>query len=274
MKLLAISDLHVANPANMAALQALEPAPDDWLILAGDIAERLEHLRDVFAVATARFARVIWVPGNHELWTVTEGARTGGQAKYEAVVDLARSFDVITPEDEFPLWTGTGGPCLIVPLFLHYDYSFRPAAVARADVVAWAKETGMSCADELLLDTSPYADADTWCAARCAAAERRLEAERGGLPTVLVNHYPLRHDLVWLPRIPRFAPWCGTTRTEDWHRRFDARAVVSGHLHVRRTDWRDGVRFEEVSLGYPRQWDQARGLAPYLREILPGPERY
>jgi hypothetical protein len=37
---------------------------------------------------------------------------------------------------------------------------------------------------------------------------------------------------------------------------------------VRRTDWRDGTRFEEVSLGYPGQWDRARGVAGYFREIL------
>ena len=47
--------------------------------------------------------------------------------------------------------------------------------------------------------------------------------------------------------------------------------MVTGHLHTRRTDMRGDTRFEEVSLGYPRQWDQEKGLLPYLREILPGP---
>jgi hypothetical protein len=30
------------------------------------------------------------------------------------------------------------------------------------------------------------------------------------------------------------------------------------------------VRYEEVSLGYPRDWRSERGLEWYLREILPG----
>ena len=74
-----------------------------------------------------------------------------------------------------------------------------------------------------------------------------------------------------MPRIPRFSIWCGTRRSEDWHLRFRAAAVVYGHLHIPATHHRDGVRFEEVSLGYPRQWDAEKGPARYLREILPGP---
>jgi len=88
---------------------------------------------------------------------------------------------------------------------------------------------------------------------------------------VLINHFPLRQDLLYLPRIPRFSLWCGTRRTEDWHRRFPVQGVVYGHLHNRATHFRDGVRFEEVSLGYPCDWDPGRGLQHYLREILPGP---
>jgi hypothetical protein len=40
---------------------------------------------------------------------------------------------------------------------------------------------------------------------------------------------------------------------------------------MRATDWRDGVRFEEVSLGTPRHWTPERGAAAYLRQILPAP---
>ena len=36
---------------------------------------------------------------------------------------------------------------------------------------------------------------------------------------------------------------------------------------LRNTQFREGVRFEEVSLGYPQQWQAARGLTSYLRKI-------
>lgn len=269
MRLLAISDLHLSSAPNLAALAELPAFPDDWLIVAGDVAERPSLLQTGLAMLRARFARVIWTPGNHDLWTVSERDGTG-LSKYEALVALARAVDVLTPEDPYPVWPGPGGRCVIAPLFLLYDLSFRPPDVALEDVVAWAGETRTVCADELLLDPTPYPSRPDWCRARCRESEARLMA-LGGAPTVLVNHYPLRQELVRIPRIPRFAPWCGTVTTRDWHTRFHARVAVSGHLHVRRTDWQAGTRFEEVSLGYPHQWDRSRGMAAYLREILPGP---
>lgn len=276
MRLLAISDLHLASAVNRDALATLPFCPRDWLILAGDIAERFDHLRLAFATATARFGRVLWVPGNHELWSVPEDDTAAsparrGQERYLAQVELARRYGVLTPEDEYPLWDGPGGPCRIAPLFLLYDYSFRPDTVSREAVVAWAAELRNVCADEMLLDPVPYGSREAWCEQRCRLTHDRLTALDPKVPTVLINHFPLRDDLIHIPRAPRFTPWCGTKITADWHRRFNAKVVVSGHLHVRRTDWRDGTRFEEVSLGHPRQWNQDLDLSHYLREILPGP---
>ncbi len=273
MRLLAISDLHLASAVNRDALDSLPDHSDDWLILAGDVAERFDHVRLAFTECRRRFARVLWLPGNHELWCVPEEDGTPprrGVARYDALVEMARSLDVLTPQDPFPLWDGPGGPCVIAPLFVLYDYSFRPPQVTRDQVVPWAAEMRNVCADEMLLDPVPYPSRDAWCAERLHYSEARLAALDPALPTVLANHFPLRADLIHIPRAPRFTPWCGTTATENWHRRFRAKAVVSGHLHVRRTDWRDGTRFEEVSLGHPRQWDESRGLEHYLRDILPG----
>ena len=274
MNLRAISDLHLASQANRDALLALPSFGDDWLIVAGDVAERLDHVRLAFEALTQRFGRVFWVPGNHDLWAIPhepDRPALAGEPRYRALVKLARDHGVVTPEDPYQTWPGAGGPCIIAPLFLLYDYSFRPAHIDRAGVIDWAREEGAVCADEMFLDPAPWPTRDAWCDNRIAETEQRLGQIEAGMATVLVNHFPLRGDLIHIPRAPRFTPWCGTRRTDDWHRRYNARVVVSGHLHVRRTDWRDGTRFEEVSFGYPRQWDQSRGMAPYLRTILPTP---
>ena len=275
LKLLAISDLHVGHEANRGALAELAreaSSPEDWLVVAGDVGETEAHLRFAWDTLVPRFAKVLWVPGNHELWTA-KGETARGLDKYARLVELCRESGVVTPEDPYPRLPGPGPRTFVVPLFLLYDYSFRPDSVPEGGELAWAAESGIGCADEALLNPHPFASKEELCAARCAASEARLEAlleAEPGARMVLVNHFPLRREHAVLPRIPRFSIWCGTRRTEDWHARFRATAVVSGHLHIAATTWRDGVRFEEVSLGYPAHWTRRRA-PPRLREILPGP---
>jgi len=269
MKLYAISDLHIAYQDNRQALSEMSHYPDDWLIVAGDIGETEQHFHFTLETLTQRFAQVIWVPGNHDLWTMpTEKDGLRGVAKYEKLVDICRSYNVLTPEDPYVVWPGN--PSIqIAPLFLLYDYSFRPDHIQDHEALAWAEETNVVCTDEVVLHPAPYPSRQAWCAARCQATEVRLaEAAKQGGSLILINHFPLRQDLAVLPRIPRFSLWCGTRHTDDWHTRFPVECVVYGHLHIRGTRYRDNVRFEEVSLGYPRQWDVPRGVDAYLREIL------
>jgi predicted phosphodiesterase len=272
MKLFALADLHLRYEVTRRAVAALPEHPDDWLIVAGDVGETEEHLSYGLALLTRRFARVIWVPGNHDLWTLPSlSGDPRGQAKYDRLVAICRDQGVLTPEDPYPVWMGDGPQCILAPLFLLYDYSFRPDDVPADQAIAWAAEENLLCSDEVLLHADPYPGKAEWCAARCRLTEPRLAAAACQAPLVLINHFPLRRDLAVLPRIPRFSIWCGTRATEDWHLRFRAYAVVYGHLHIRGTYYRDGVRFEEVSLGYPPNWNPQRTVESYLREILPGP---
>jgi predicted phosphodiesterase len=281
-KLYAIADVHLSYPANRDELALLRPHPDDGLILAGDLGESAEHIELAFRTATAKFSQVFWCPGNHELYTLaTAWPGPRGEEKYLECVSLARKYGVHTPEDEYVLWEsddGKTGPVIIALTFTLYDYSWRPESCKTIeDALQWAEAADTIATDEFLLHPDPYASRQAWCAARIIQTERKLEAaSKKGYPLVIVNHWPLRQDLVHIPRVPRFVLWCGTTKTEQWHTRFNAKVVVSGHLHVRRTDWKDGTRFEEVSFGYPRQWDEVmkrgRNINDFLREILPGPE--
>ncbi|GIV96849.1 MAG: metallophosphoesterase [Herpetosiphonaceae bacterium] len=272
MKLYAISDLHLANPYHREALEAMPSYPDDWLILAGDIGETEEHLQFALRTLGRRFQHLIWVPGNHDLWTLPTGAgELRGEAKYRRLVSICREHGVTTPEDPYPLWEGEGSAHMLAPLFLLYDYSFRPADIPEERALAWAEETGVVCTDEYLLHPDPYPSRAAWCAARCRYTEERLRSAWAGAPFVLINHFPLRYDLVRLGRIQRFSIWCGTRRTEDWHMRFPVSVVVYGHLHIPQTVIRDGVRFEEVSLGYPRHLTGSIRIEAFLRQILPAP---
>lgn len=274
--LFAVSDLHVDHAENRELLQRMHPdSPRDWLIVCGDVADDRAGFEWALGVLAERYARVIWVPGNHELLTYADdplGLR--GEQRYLHLVEVCRKLGVLTPEDPFPLWDGPGGPALLAPLFLLYDYSFgRNVGATKEESLRRAHDAGVVCVDEYLLHPDPFPSREAWCAARVAETERRLEATDPALPTVLINHFPLIAAPTRVLRHPEFAQWCGTERTADWHVRFRATAVVYGHLHIPRTTWHDGVRFEEVSIGYPRErarWPQWVGEP---RRILPGAAR-
>jgi len=296
--LLAVSDLHVGHAQNRPFVENLVPQSEgDWLIVAGDVGEFVSDIEWALGVLSSRFAKVIWAPGNHELWTHSrETLDLRGVERYEYLIAMCRRLGVVTPEDPYLVWDpdtgpevdrgldgetgsdgdpgtgkGTGtGPVVIAPLFLLYDYTFRPdGAKTKAEGLAQAYAAGIVCTDEMLLHPDPFPSIDAWCEARLALTERRLAELPPGSRTVLVNHFPIVREPTRVLRYPVFAQWCGTERTADWPVRFRAAAVVYGHLHIPRTIWHDNIRHEEVSLGYPREW-QRRDRPPRIpRQILP-----
>lgn len=243
--------------------------------MAGDVGEIFADVEWALTVLSRRFATVVWTPGNHELWTPpSDPVQLKGEQRYRRLVALCRRLGVLTPEDPYQIWEGEGGPVRVVPLFLLYDYSFRPEGTfTKQQALARAYDAGIVCTDEFLLHPDPYPSREAWCRARVQETERRLATCATDIPTVLVNHFPLIREPTRALRHPEFAPWCGTVRSTDWHRRFRAVTVIYGHLHIPRVTWHDGVRFEEVSVGYPREWRCRVPGRSVLRRVLPVPER-
>jgi 3',5'-cyclic AMP phosphodiesterase CpdA len=269
----AVSDLHTGHLGNKPVAESLYPSsPDDWLIVAGDVAERTDEIRWALDVLRRRFAKVIWVPGNHELWTTNrDPMQIFGRARYDYLVNMCDEMGVVTPEHPFPVWTERGGPATIVPMFLLYDYTFLPeGASSKAEGLAIARERNVVATDEFLLSPEPYPTREAWCRERLAITRARLEQLDWMTPTVLVNHFPLVREPCNALYYPEFSLWCGTTKTADWHTRYNAVCSVYGHLHIPRTTWYDEVRFEEVSVGYPREWRRRKPYS-WLRQVLPDP---
>jgi 3',5'-cyclic AMP phosphodiesterase CpdA len=276
-RLFATSDLHIAYPANRQLVDDIADRSNgdhraDWLLVAGDVAERVEDVAWALERLRRTFSTVVWAPGNHELWTTPRGDPNGlrGEARYRRLVEICRDLGVLTPEDPYPTWDGPGGPLVVVPLFVLYDYTFwPPGATSAKDAMVRAWEAGVVCTDEFVLHPDPYPGLDAWCRARVAATLPRLAEVPSDRRTVLVSHWPLHQGPTSVLRLPEFSIWCGTTLTADWHVRFRATLAVYGHLHIPRTTWYDGVRFEEVSLGYPREWQRRPKPPPVLRQLLP-----
>jgi calcineurin-like phosphoesterase len=242
----AVSDLHAAVKANADAIDAIHPRnPGDWLIVAGDVAERTAVVVDVLKTLRQRFARVLWVPGNHELFCRATDVDKG-RAKYDALVQACRDVDVLTPEDPYPVFGGV----TIAPLFTLYDYSFRPQGYSIENAVQAAHDRQVMMTDEFAI--APFVDIRAWCWDRLAYSIKRLSKVEG--PTILINHWPLVIEPVQKMAYPELGLWCGSRHTRGWATRYNAQCVIYGHLHMPGTVVVDGVKHHEVSLGYPREW--------------------
>ena len=151
-RLLAISDLHVSYPRNRQWVEDMPPgAPGDWLLVVGDVAEKVADIEWALRTLSRRFGTVVWVPGNHELWShPSDRVKLRGEERYQHLVARCRKLGVITPEDPYPVWPGAAAPCgEIVPLFLLYDYTFRPdGASTKAEALALAYASGLVVTDE------------------------------------------------------------------------------------------------------------------------------
>ena len=160
-RLLALSDLHVAHPQNREIVAGMTPGnDDDWLLLAGDVGESYPDIEWALRTLADKYATVVWTPGNHELWTRRQDpVDLRGEQRYLALVELCRKIGIRTPEDPYPVWHGPGGPVTVAPVFLLYDYTFRPdGALTKEQGLKLAYEKGIVCSDEALLHPDPHRD--------------------------------------------------------------------------------------------------------------------
>ncbi|MDO4908882.1 MAG: metallophosphoesterase [Corynebacterium sp.] len=256
----AVSDLHAAVRGNSARIDSIQPRhPKDWLIVAGDVAERTDVVVHVLQTLRSRFEKVIWVPGNHELFCRSVD-KNQGRAKYSEIVAGLRDIDVLTPEDPYPVFAGR----TIVPLFTLYDYSYRPAGMSLEQALASAHANQIVMTDQFAI--APFVDIRAWCWDRLAYSIKRLSRVQG--PTILINHWPLVSEPINRLRYPQLSLWCGTRHTQSWASRYNAEAVVYGHLHMPSVIEVDGVKHIEVSLGYPREWENNDHPLPWPYPVV------
>ncbi len=101
---MAVSDIHVGHNGNKPMTEELFPdSPDDWLILAGDVSEKTDDIRWALKLLRSRFAKVIWIPGNHELWTTAKDpVQIHGAPRYEYLVNMCQGTKPMIKIHWFP----------------------------------------------------------------------------------------------------------------------------------------------------------------------------
>lgn len=236
MRIFAVSDLHTDFRENRLLLEQLsrEEYTRDVLVVAGDIADRLEVIGETLALLRSRFARVYYTPGNHELWTREEGCDS--VEKYFRVVELCGRVGAQTsPGKEGGVW--------VVPLLSWYETG--GGADARAEgLEGWADFYFCKWPD--------------WAGPPAAfflgMNEPRVRSYDG--PVVSLSHFLPRRDL--LPpadslRFKRLPDVSICEPLEGQIRRLGSVVHVFGHSHINRDVRLDGVRYVQHALRYPRE---------------------
>src|SRR5690242_1627808 len=132
MRVFAISDLHTDFAANWKLVQKIsaDDYKQDALIVAGDIADQLAVISNTLGLLRSRFARVFYVPGNHELWVRTDNCHS--VEKFNRILALCEDLGIETR----PARVGT---TWIVPLFSWYDSAYDEDGSADAlELEGWA----------------------------------------------------------------------------------------------------------------------------------------
>jgi predicted phosphodiesterase len=239
MRLFALSDVHVDYKVNAEWIAGISATDyrDDLLILAGDVAQSLELLRWCLCTLVARFKKVLFVPGNHDLWVIAQEREKTSLQKFQDVSAVVEQSGASMQ----PFWERG---ISVVPLLGWYDYSFGdPGEELKSiwgDYVACRWPAGFGVKQ---------------IAAHFAALNAK-QALGNGETVITFSHFLPRIDL--MPRsvpkeVQRLYPVLGTTLLEHQLRRLNSTIHVYGHSHLNRKVAIDGVWYINNAFGYPHE---------------------
>lgn len=141
VRIWAISDLHTDDHHNKEWLDELETkgAANDVLIVAGDISHKWDIIKDTLSFLKARYARVFYCPGNHELWG---NAQEDSMRRFHAILQLCQQLGVETAPAEVAVGDRR---VLIVPIMSwhHPQWDVEP------EIQGWR---GLLPVDQMLSD--------------------------------------------------------------------------------------------------------------------------
>jgi predicted phosphodiesterase len=239
VRVFALSDVHADYEVNAKWIACLSMADyrQDVLILAGDVSDRIEKLDWCLGALAARFRKLLFVPGNHDLWVVRDRRHMTSLQKFEEVRAVVESSGAsMDPYRE----SGVA----IVPLLGWYDYSFGQPS------------------DELKSIWMDY-HACRWpggfgagtVAAHFAALNDGADTTDADM-VITFSHFLPRIDVMpaYISAKNRLLyPVLGCTRLDTQLRGLNSKMHVYGHSHLNRNVRIDGVCYVNNAFGYPQE---------------------
>jgi len=240
MRVFLLSDLHIDYDVNRCWVSQLSSADyrEDILVLAGDVTDDLPALETCLRRLSAIFLKVLFVPGNHDLWVWRDRSCNSVQ-KFRQVCAVAGVCGISM--EPFHC-----GPLTIVPLLGWYDFSF--AAPEPRLLESWGDLRACVWPDAVeLSDVSRYF---------CSKNEANLALTNRML--ISFSHFLPRIDLMpaYIPHRWRYLyPALGSVLLEEQIRTLKPDLHLYGHSHVNRRVTLEGVRYVNNAFGYP--WEDS-----------------
>ena len=247
MRVYALSDIHVDYGVNAkwVADVSVTDYRDDVLILAGDVTDALRLLGWCLTILSTRFRKVLFVPGNHDLWVVRDGREKTSLQKFQEVSAVVKDSGAsMQPFHEHGV--------SIFPLLGWYDYSFGEPSEELTSI--WMDYHACRW---------PSGFKEREITAHFAAFNDKHIATVGN-KVITFSHFLPRIDV--MPRLipedkQRLYPVLGTIQLERQLRRLNPSIHVYGHSHVNRRITIDRVSYINNAFGYPREtWIASKRL--------------
>lgn len=239
MRVFAVSDLHIDYEMNARWVRSLSSVDylDDVLILAGDITDKRDLLEWCLTTLSRRFKRVLFVPGNHELWTVRERSGKDSLQKFYEVIATVESSGA-------SMRAFCESEVSIIPLLGWYDYSFgEPSEELKStwmDYRTCRWPSGLTEKD-IMAYFAAFNNCQTWSTAETV---------------ITYSHFLPRIDLMpsFVPRAARLLyPILGSDQLEIQLRRFTPKIHVYGHSHLNCQTTIEGISYINNAFGYPSE---------------------
>ena len=244
MRVFALSDVHVDYPENLEWVLGLSNIDyqNDVLILAGDVSDDLKKLELVFEALLGKFCKVLFVPGNHELWVQN--------SEYGSSLDKLAAIDALCARLGVSNTTCHLGAISFVPLLGWYDYSF--AALDRHLRRAWRDFKACKW---------PPGLEDCESINRYFLERNTANLDISNDTVISFSHFVPRID-VMPDRIPehrrRVYPVLGSELLGEQVSKLNPDMHVYGHTHVNRSVHLDGIVYVNNAFGYPQETRIAR----------------
>ncbi|MDY6935441.1 MAG: metallophosphoesterase [Spirochaetota bacterium] len=238
MKIFALSDIHIDYEENHKWLYSLSEYDykDDILILAGDITDIIPSLSKAFEALKLKFHEVMYLPGNHDLWTYRNNIKNSID-KFNIIKKIANDYGINMKPAKFDSVS-------IIPLYGWFDFSFGQPSKELLHI--WLDFTACKW---------PYDFDETKITHYFISINEEFLQTKNDF-IITYSHFLPRIDLmpIYIPPSKRLLyPVLGTTLLEEQINVLDSQIHIYGHSHVNMHVNKDNRIYINNAFGYPSE---------------------